>query len=101
MNFFDNLIIHECDLPFGLQSSLEIHTPALNFRHLAGGTVPPAGWRLARYRPRRHLATEYALRWRRWLPKTGDLSSCILFLLPTAGYPAVVPAGGVIGAGVT
>ena len=83
MIFFDNLITHERDLSFGLQSSLDIHTPALNFRHLAGGTVPSSGWHLARYRPRFHLATEYALRWRGWLPKTGDSSSCINFLRPT------------------
>ena len=69
MIFFDNLITHERDLPFGLQSSLDIHTPALNFCHLAGATVPSSGWRLAHYRPRRHLATYYALRWRSWLPE--------------------------------
>ena len=101
MNFFDNLITHERDLSFRLQSSLEIHTLAFNFRHLAGGTVPSLGWRLARYRPRRHLATDYALRWRGWIseksmvarrrhrtpdrprrgdePNTGDSSSCILY----------------------
>ena len=39
MNFVDNLLTHERDLLFGLLSSLEIHTPDLNFRHLAGGTV--------------------------------------------------------------
>ena len=51
MNFFDNLITHERDLSFGLQSSLDIHTPAFYFRHLAGGTVPSSGWRdtLRRY----------------------------------------------------
>ena len=62
--FFDNLITHEHDLSFGLQSSSDIHIPALNFCHLAGGTVPSSGWLLARYRPRHHLATDYALRWR-------------------------------------
>ena len=103
---FDNLITHERDLSFVLMSSLDIHTPAFNFLHLEGGTVPSSGWRLARYRPRRHLATDYALRWRGWLsekpkvarrrhwtsdwprrndePKKGDSSSCILFLRPTA-----------------
>ena len=39
MNYFDNLITHERDLSFGLLSSLDIHTPALNFLHLEGGTV--------------------------------------------------------------
>ena len=45
MDFFDNLITHEHDLSFGLLSSLDIHTPALIFFHLAGGTVPSSGWR--------------------------------------------------------
>ena len=36
-NIFDNLITHERDLLFRLLSSLDIHAPALNFRHLAGG----------------------------------------------------------------
>ena len=39
MNFFYNLMTHERDLLFGLLSSLCIHTPALNFLHLAGGMV--------------------------------------------------------------
>ena len=89
------------DLLFGLQSLLYIHIPALTFRHLAGGTVPSSGWRLARYRPIRHLATYYALRWRGWLPKKGDSSSCILFLRPMAWYSLEVPVGGAISAGVT
>ena len=40
MNFLNNLITHGRDLSLGLQSSLDIHTSAINFRHLAGGTVP-------------------------------------------------------------
>ena len=67
MNFFDNLITDERDLSFGLHSSLDIHTPALNFCLLAGGTMTFSGWCLARYRPWRHLATDYALCWRGWL----------------------------------
>ena len=43
MNCFDNLITHERNLSLGLQSSLDIHTSAFNFRHLAGGTVPSSG----------------------------------------------------------
>ena len=62
MNCFDNLITHDCDLSFGLMSSLDIHTPALNFRHLAGGTMPSSWWRLTHYHPRRHLAIDYELR---------------------------------------
>ena len=103
--------------------ALLFRIPALNFCHLAGGTVPSSGWRMARYRPRRHLDTDYALRWSGWLsekfkvarrrhrtpdrprwegePKTGDSSSCILFLRPTAWYSLAVPAGGAISAGVT
>ena len=45
MNFFDNLITHERDLSFRLQSSLDIHTSAFSFRHLAGGMVPSSGRR--------------------------------------------------------
>ena len=39
MNFFDNLITHEHELLFGLLSSLDIHTSALYFRHLAAGRL--------------------------------------------------------------
>ena len=60
MNFFDNLITHERDLSFGLQSSLDIHNPAFTFSHLAGGTVPSSGWHdtLRRYRWEALLAQE-------------------------------------------
>ena len=39
MSFFDKLITHEREISLGLLSSLDIHTPDLNFRHLAGGRV--------------------------------------------------------------
>ena len=57
---FDNLITHERDLLLGLKSSLDIHTSAFNFCHLAGGTVPSSEWRdsLWRYRLEALLAQE-------------------------------------------
>ena len=69
MNFIDNLITHERDLLLGLQSSLDIHTSAFNFLHLAGGTVPSSGWRdtLWRYRWEVLLAQE--------LPRSRELRS--------------------------
>ena len=44
MIFFDRLITNDRNLSFRLKSSLDIHSPALNFRHFEGGTVPSSGW---------------------------------------------------------
>ena len=60
MIIFYYLSTHERDLSLGLQSSLDIHTSAFNFCHLAGGTVTSLGCQdtLQRYRQGALLSQE-------------------------------------------